>query len=406
VVPSAIRKARAAFASCTSIEDLMSSLGSNEALIGTPGSRRLLDTPALCIDLDAMERNIAAMAAFCRDKGIALRPHAKTHKSVNIAARQIAAGAIGICCATIGEAEVMAAGGIWGVLVTSPQVTPPKIARVVALNLAAEHGLAVVVDHPQNVADLSTAARASGKTLDVLVDFSSGHHRTGAATPDEAMALAHAIEAADGLRFAGVQAYYGNLQHIAGRAQRQDRAKRQHAVIADLVGKLRAAGFAVPVVTGAGTGTHDIDAEARVFTELQAGSYIFMDVEYAEALRDGRNALPFETSLLVQTAVVSVASAKVPGGYVTTDAGLKCFATEGPKPEVTSGGPPGATYDYAGDEHGRLFFPPAGPVPALGQRIEVMTPHCDPTVNLHDYYHVLRGDTLVDIWPVDARGKR
>jgi D-serine deaminase-like pyridoxal phosphate-dependent protein len=346
------------------------------------------------------------MAEFCRHQGVGLRPHAKTHQSVNIASRQIAAGAIGICCATIGEAEVMAAGGVRGMLVTSPQVTPPKIARVIALNLAATDGFAVVVDHPQNAADLAAAASASGKTLDVLVDFSSGHHRTGAATAEDAIALAQAVEAADGLRFAGLQAYYGNLQHIAGRAERQEKTRRQHAVIAGLVAQLRAAGLAVPVVTGAGTGTHDIDAEARVFTELQAGSYIFMDVEYAQALRDGRNALPFETSLFVQTAVVSVESAKAPGGYVTTDAGLKCFATEGPKPEVMSGGPPGAAYSYAGDEHGRLSFPAAGPVPALGERIELVTPHCDPTVNLHDFYHVVRGDTLVDIWPVDARGKR
>ncbi len=385
----------------------MSSLGPNEALIGKPGSRALLDTPALCIDLDAMERNISAMAEFCRDKGVALRPHAKTHKSVNIAARQIAAGAIGICCATVGEAEVMAAGGVRGVLVTSPQVTPSKIARIVALNLATENGFAVVVDHSQNVAELSAAASASGKPLDVLIDFSAGHHRTGAATEEDAIVLAHAVQAAPGLRLAGLQAYYGNLQHIAGRAERQEKTRRQHAVIAGLVGKLRAAGFAMPVVTGAGTGTHDIDAEARIFTELQAGSYLFMDVEYVQALRDGRNALPFETSLFVQTAVVSVASAQVPGGYVTTDAGLKCFATEGPKPEVMSGGPAGATYDYAGDEHGRMFFPPGnGPVPALGTRIELATPHCDPTVNLHDFYHVVQGDTLVDIWPVDARGKR
>jgi D-serine deaminase-like pyridoxal phosphate-dependent protein len=383
----------------------MPSLGPNEALIGKPGSRLKLDTPALCVDLDAMARNIAVMAEFCRHRQVALRPHAKTHKSVAIARSQVEAGAVGVCCATIGEAEVMAAGGIKGVLVTSPQVTPSKIARVVALNLAAD-GFAVVVDHRQNVADLAAAARAAGKTLDVLVDFSSGHHRTGAATADDAVALAYVVEANDGLRLAGLQAYYGNLQHIGDRAERQDKAKRQHAVIAGLIGRLRASGFAVPVVTGAGTGTHDIDAEGRIFTELQAGSYIFMDVEYAEALRDGRNALPFETSLFVQTAVVSVESAKVPGGYVTTDAGLKCFATEGPKPEVMSGVPPGATYGYAGDEHGRLFLPTSSEVPALGQRVEVVTPHCDPTVNLHDFYHVVRGDTLVDIWPVDARGKR
>ena len=176
-------------------------------------------------------------------------------------------------------------------------------------------------------------------------------------------------------------------------------------MLAGLLGKLRAGGLAVPVVTGSGTGTHDFDAETKIFTELQAGSYIFMDVEYICALTDGRNALPFETSLFVQTAVVSVASAKFPGGYVTTDAGLKCFATEGPAPEVLSGGPSGATYAYAGDEHGRLSFTPGpDPLPALGERVELVTPHCDPTVNLHDFYHLVRGDTLVDIWPIDARG--
>jgi 3-hydroxy-D-aspartate aldolase len=386
---------------------IMLSRGPNEPLIGKPGSRVLLDTPALCVDLDAMERNIAAMAEFCRNKRVALRPHAKTHKSVRIAERQIAAGAIGICCATIGEAEIMVAGGINGVHVTSPQVTPSKIARVVALNLAAKDGFSVVVDHPQNLADLDIAASASGQVLDVLVDFSAGHHRTGAATEEDAIVLTQAVHAAAGLRLAGLQSYSGNLQHIADRAERQEKAKQRLAVLAGLVGKLRAAGLAVPVVTGSGTGTHDFDAEAKIFTELQAGSYIFMDVEYIRALKDGRNALPFETSLFVQTAVVSVASAKVPGGYVTTDAGLKCFATEGPTPEVMWGGPPGATYAYAGDEHGRLFFTPGThPAPALGERIELVTPHCDPTVNLHDFYHLVRGDTLVDIWPVDARGKR
>ena len=385
----------------------MPSLGPNEPLIGKPGSRALLDTPALCIDLDAMERNTAAMAAFCRDKRIALRPHAKTHKSVKIAERQIAAGAIGICCATIGEAEVMVAGGIKGVHVTSPQVTPSKIARVVALNLTAQDGFSVVVDHPQNIADLAAAASTSGKALDVLVDFSAGHHRTGAATAEDAIVLAQAVQDAARLQLAGLQSYSGNLQHIASRAERQEKAKQRLAVLTGLVGRLRASGLAVPIVTGAGTGTHDFDAEAKIFTELQAGSYIFMDVEYIHALMDGRNTPPFETSLFVQTAVVSVASARIPGGYVTTDAGLKCFATEGPRPEVMSGGPPGATYAYAGDEHGRLFFAPETyPVPALGERIELVTPHCDPTVNLHDFYHLVRGDTLVDIWPVDARGKR
>jgi len=375
----------------------MPSLGPNEPLIGKPGSRALLDTPALCVDLDAMERNIAVMAEFCRDKRIALRPHAKTHKSVKIAERQIAAGAIGVCCATIGEAEIMVAAGIKGVHVTSPQVTTSKVARVAALNLAAADGFSAVADHLQNVADLAAAARASGKVLDVLVDFSAGHHRTGAATAEDAIVLAQAVDDAAGLRLAGLQSYSGNLQHISDRAARQEKAQQRLAVLADLVGKLRAAGLAVPMVTGSGTGTHDFDAEAKVFTELQAGSYVFMDVEYIRALADGRNAVPFETSLFVQTAVVSVASARLPGGYVTTDAGLKCFATEGPTPEVMSG-PPGATYAYAGDEHGRLSFTPGiHPVSALDVISAPVVPYCDKTVNLHEYNHIDSGDTNVDI---------
>jgi 3-hydroxy-D-aspartate aldolase len=383
------------------------SLGPNETLIGRPGSRALLDTPALCIDIDAMERNIAAMAALCRGKGIALRPHAKTHKSVRIAEKQQAAGAIGICCATIGEAEIMAQGGIAGIHVTSPQVTPSKITRVMAVNAGAARGFSVVVDDLQNLADLDAAVRKSGKILDILVDYSAGHHRTGAATEEDVMTLARAAQRAEGLRFRGVQSYSGNLQHIADRAERQAKAKQRLAVLAGIVAKLRDAGIEVPIVTGSGTGTHDFDAETNVFTELQAGSYIFMDVDYIKALKDGRNALPFETSLFVQTAVVSANGAKIPGGYVTTDAGLKSFATEGPKPEVMSGGPPGSTYAFAGDEHGRLFFPPGtAEIPRIGERVELVTPHCDPTVNLHDFYHLVRGDTLVDIWPVDARGKR
>jgi D-serine deaminase-like pyridoxal phosphate-dependent protein len=384
----------------------MPSLGPNEALIGKPGSRALLDTPALCVEIDAMERNITSMAALCRDKGIALRPHSKTHKSVKIAERQIAAGALGICCATIGEAEIMVRGGIKGVHVTSPQVTPSKLARVVALAGAAPLGFSVVVDDPGNLAALDASAQAAGLVIDVLVDFSAGHHRTGAATEEDVIALAHAAEAAKGLSLKGVQSYSGNLQHIADRAERQAKAKQRLAVLAGIVGQLRAAGIAVPIITGSGTGTHDFDSETKVFTELQAGSYIFMDVDYIRALKDGRNTPPFETSLFVHTAVVSIAAAKVPGGYVTTDAGLKSFATENWKPEVMSGGPPGATYGFAGDEHGRLFFPPGSAVPALGDRIELVTPHCDPTVNLYDVYHLVRGDTLVDIWPVDARGKR
>jgi D-serine deaminase-like pyridoxal phosphate-dependent protein len=296
----------------------------------------------------------------------------------------------------------MVAGGVPGVHITSPQVTPAKIARLVALNTGSHRGLSVAVDHPDTVAALDRAAQQAGKPLDVLVDFSAGHGRTGCAGEVELVALARAAAVAPGLVLRGIQSYSGNLQHIPQRAERRAKALAQLERLRGIVGRLRDAGIEVPIVSGAGTGTFDIDPEARVFTELQVGSYVFMDVDYRRALEDGRNALPFETALFVATAVVSVNAA----GYVTTDGGLKCFATDGPPPEVAAGAPPGSRYEFFGDEHGKLIVPPGAQRPRLGALIECVTPHCDPTVNLHDFYHVVREDRLIDIWAVDARGKR
>jgi 3-hydroxy-D-aspartate aldolase len=380
----------------------MPNLGPNASLIDVPGSRHALDTPALVVDLDALERNVAAMAAHARAVGVALRPHAKTHKSARIAEMQVRAGASGVCCATLGEAEVMVAGGIPGVHITSPQVTPPKIARLMALNARAERGLSVVVDHPDNLAVLDRAALAAKKPLAVLVDFSAGHRRTGCRDEPALSAVARAVVKAEGLVFRGIQSYSGNLQHIPRRAERREKALVQLAALRGIISRLRDAGIGVPIVTGAGTGTFDLDPEARVFTELQVGSYVFMDVDYLRALEDGRNAPPFEPALFLATAVVSANA----DGYVTTDGGLKSFATDGPAPEVARGAPPGSQYRFFGDEHGKLILPEGAPRPPLGAIIECVTPHCDPTVNLHDFYHLVRGDTLVDIWPVDARGKR
>ncbi len=373
----------------------------NDALIGVPGGRARLDTPALLIELEALERNIARMAEAARARGVALRPHAKTHKSDEIARRQIAAGAIGISCATLGEAEVMVEAGLPGVLITSPQVTESKIARLIALAAkAGPDGLMVVVDHPDNLAALDQAAEPLGHSLKVLVDCAAGLFRTGCATPEAALALARAAHGAKHLELAGLQHYSGNLQHIPVRAERAARAGKQRAELAAIVRQGRAEGLPLGIVTGGGTGTFDLDPDDRIFTELQTGSYVFMDVQYRQALADGTNELPFETALLVQTAVVSANAPK----WVTTDAGLKCFATEGPRPHILTGADSGGTYDYFGDEHGMLIY--TGPKPKLGDRIEVVTPHCDPTVNLHDVYHVMKGDTLVALWPVAARGRR
>jgi 3-hydroxy-D-aspartate aldolase len=372
----------------------------NTPLIGIAGGRQSLDTPALLIDLGALMRNIERMAAFAKARGVGLRPHVKTHKSVEIARRQVAAGAIGVSCVTLGEAEVMVKAGVPDVLITSPAVTPSKIARVVKLaRLAGPSGMMVVVDDPRNVADLAAATLGLPHPLEVLVDYGAGYNRTGAASEAQVLELASLIAAEPRLKLRGLQAYAGNLQHIADREQRSAAAAGLRETVARIVAEAKRSGIHFDIVTGAGTGTHDLDARRDAFTELQAGSYVFMDAEYTQVLGGPGQTSPFEVSLFVQTAVVSTNAA----GWVTVDGGTKCFATDSGVPLVARGTDPSSRYAFFGDEHGKLLF--AGSRPALGERVEFVTPHCDPTVNLHDAYHVVDGDTLVAIWPVDARGR-
>lgn len=368
-------------------------------MIGEAGSRQRLATPALIVDLDYLEENIACMAGFCEARNISLRPHAKSHKSVEICRRQIAAGAVGICCATLGEAEIMVAGGIANVLITSPIAGGTKIARLAALN-ASVSGLIAVSDHQDNVAALNQAAEGSNAPLKLLVDLDIGQWRTGATSVDAAVLLARQIDAAPYLEFAGVQAYGGHLQHIPEYSARKTAAGEASQRLRDVIEALETAGLEPMIVTGAGTGTYEIDTELGLYNELQAGSYIFMDVEYAdEALWSDSGSL-FETALFVQTTVISTNHSN----QATTDAGLKAFATDGPLPTLARGAPDGAAYKFTGDEFGCVTLPPDSEL-ALGSVVECVAPHCDPTVNLYDRYHCVRGDVLVEIWPIDARGK-
>lgn len=363
-------------------------------LIGQPGSRDRLNTPALIVDLNALEANIAAMAAFGRATGVALRPHAKTHKSADIGRMQVAAGAVGLCCAKLGEAEALAGEGIESILLTSPVVVAPGIARLVAL-AESMADLALVADHPDAVAAL--AAASTGKPIRVLVDIDPGMCRTGVASARDAVALARAIAEAPQLSYGGVQFYCGSDQHIPALADRRAAIADRTAYLQTVIAALAEAGLAPPVVTGGGTGTHRIDAELGELTELQVGSYVFMDREYGECdLGD-----TFATALIVDTRVISANHA----GLATLDAGLKAFATEAGLPIITSGAPVGSLYRFMGDEHGAVVVPDGATPPALGARLTAMTPHCDPTVNLYDAYHVVRGDILVAVWPVTARGR-
>ncbi|AJP73986.1 DSD1 family PLP-dependent enzyme [Sphingomonas hengshuiensis] len=352
-----------------------------------PFPRDALPTPALVIDLAALERNIAAMAAFAAARGIKLRPHAKTHKSAEIALRQIAGGAVGICCAKLGEAEALVDAGAADIHLTSPVVRPDAIARLAALNRRI--ALSVVVDHPDTVVALDAGVDAP---LTVLIDVDPGMLRTGVASAEAAVALARAITASARLKLGGVQFYCGSLQHVPALAERRAALAERAEYLRSVLAALAEAGFAVSHVTGGGTGSFAIDAELGVLTELQVGSYVFMDREYRDCEAAGPG---FETALFVDATVVSVNAP----GRVTIDAGLKAFAADAGVPVVLAGAE--GRYVFTGDEHGAVI----GAVPpGLGARVVLMPPHCDPTVNLYDRYHLVAGDEVIGAWPVTARG--
>jgi len=369
-------------------------------LIGRQGSRRSLNTPALVLDVEALDRNIAAMAAFAGDAGLKLRPHAKTHKSVDIARRQIEAGALGVCCAKLGEAEALAEGGIEGMLITSPVVGEAATERLVAL-AAKVPGLMASADHPDAVAAIGAAAKAAAVQVTLVVDLDPGLRRTGVASTEAAVALARQIAGHPALKFGGIQCYCGAEQHIEGYAERREAIVAKMTKLTDAIEALKAAGLAPPIVTGGGTGTHAIDAELGLFTELQVGSYVFMDRQYGDCALREDDASPFETSLMIDARVISASYPML----VTVDAGLKAFATEAGPPPILAGAPEGSAYRFMGDEHGAIVPPRGVEPPKLGERVTLAAPHCDPTVNLYEAYHVVRGDTLEAIWPVTARGR-
>jgi D-serine deaminase-like pyridoxal phosphate-dependent protein len=369
-------------------------------LIGQQGSRAALNTPVMVLDVEALDRNIATMAALTKAHNVALRPHAKTHKSVDIARRQLDAGAVGQCCAKIGEAEVLADGGITGLLITSPVTAPAAIERLAALAKRAP-GLMATVDNPGVAARLQHALAEAGATLDVVIDVDPGIRRTGVASPEAAVELAEAIAVADNLTLRGVQYYCGSHQHIEDYAARRAAIIDRTDYLATVVAALTDAGYPPEIVTGSGTGTHRIDLELGVFTELQAGSYIFMDKQYLDCDLTGDGKIPFETSLGVDARVVSANHAAL----VTIDAGYKSLSTDGGVATVTRGAPPETMFAFMGDEHAALIGPDIGTRLRPGDAVSLTVPHCDPTVNLYDFYHVVRGDMLVEMWPVSARGR-
>ena len=374
----------------------------NAAWLGCRDAWQQLETPALCVDLGALEYNIMHLARWARGVGVALRPHAKTHKCEAIARLQRAAGAIGMSAATLAEAEQMVAADVGCVLLTSPVVGAAKLRRLAALHARAAGRLLVVTDSGDSVRELEALAAAAGRPLGVLVEHHAGQQRSGCETRTEIDSLVAGIAASPNLRLEGLQHYFGHLQHLSDATERRARVLAEVSAARTIVEGLRRGGVPLAIVSGAGTGTLVAAVEADFYTELQPGSYVFMDTQYEDALATDRT-LEFHPSLFVAARVTSVQSA-ARRGYVTVDAGQKALAIDAPGPRPRGVAHAGERYAFSGDEYGHWFWRPGSVAPERGERIDLLPGHCDPTVALHDEYHVFRSGELIAIWPIGARG--
>lgn len=365
--------------------------------LSAPVEIELLPTPALLLDEPAMMRNIAKMAGFLEGRAKGFRPHAKTHKCPEIARRQVAAGAVGICAAKVSEAFVLINSGIEDVLLTSATLSPAK-AEVLA-SLSRRANLDVVVDSMVGLELLADALNDDDR-LGVLIDLDVEMGRTGTRSDQEALALAERIASVPAMTFRGVQHYAGHLMHIEGFDARRDRSLALWETVAGRVAKLAAAGYPAEVVTGCGTGTFNIDCDVEVVTDLQVGSYVFMDQEYR--LIGGQNSELFDDFEVALTVATTAISQPMAGKAVTVDGGYKVFASDSVNPEPLDMA--GSRFRFGGDEHGILLLGQGSQQPTLGSMQRFITPHCDPTVNLHDAYWVHDDEKVHARWPVSARG--
>jgi D-serine deaminase-like pyridoxal phosphate-dependent protein len=359
-----------------------------------------VETPALIIDLDAFETNLRLMQESIADFAGQLRPHAKTHKCPAIALAQIAHGAVGVCCQKVSEAEALVDGGVCDVLISNQVVGAAKMARVAAL--AGRARLSICVDDPEQIAALDEAMdRASddaAATLDVLVEIDVGAKRCGVAPGQPAVRLAELIGKTQHLHFAGLQAYHGSAQHRRSVEERRAAIKSAAELAAYTRDLLHAAGIDCPKITGGGTGSYLFEAGSSVYDELQAGSYIFMDADYAANEWADSGQPPFQHSLFVWTTVMS----RMPGVRAVVDAGLKSSSVDSGLPKLADKTTT-AVYTGASDEHGVITLNGAADFP-LGHKLKLIPGHCDPTVNMHDNFVCIRNGRVEAIWPITARG--
>jgi 3-hydroxy-D-aspartate aldolase len=356
-----------------------------------------IETPALVIDLDAFDRNVAKMADFARSAGVRVRPHAKTHKCAAIARRQIAAGAVGQCVQKVGEAEALVAGGITDVLVSNQVVGERKLRRLAGL--AREAKVALCFDAPEQVDAAAAVAKEAGVELGGLVEIEVGMERCGIAPGRAAAALARRIADAPNLTFRGLQAYHGRAQHLPTYQERAQAIAYAIDAVNETLAALAHEKLSCEIIGGAGTGTFAFEAASGVYNELQVGSYVFMDTDYARiGGKNGGRYTEFEHSLFVLSSVISAPAAD----RAIVDAGLKSYSAEKGPPWVH--GRDGIEVVGVSDEHGKLKVAPDAGRLRIGEQVWLIPGHCDPTVNLHDWYVGVRNGRVEALWPIGARG--
>ena len=371
--------------------DIPAAIGMDEADI---------QTPCLILDLDALERNIKRMGDYAKAHGMRHRVHGKMHKSVDVAKLQEAlGGAVGVCCQKVSEAEAFARGGIGDVLVSNQVRDPAKIDRLARLpKLGAR--TTVCVDDIENVAELSAAAQMHGSEIECLVEIDCGAGRCGVITTDAVVEIARAIDAAPGLKFGGIQAYQGAMQHLATFAERKEKLDVAIAQVIDAVDGLKAVNLDPEIISGGGTGSYHFESNSGIYNELQCGSYAFMDADYGRILDRNGNRIDeteWENAFFILTSVMSHAKAD----KAIVDAGLKAQSVDSGLPVVF--GRDDVQYVKCTDEHGVVADPNG--VLKVNDKLKLVPGHCDPTANLHDWYVGVRDGKVETVWPISARGK-
>lgn len=359
-----------------------------------------IQTPCLVLDLDALERNIIKMGQFAKDKNMRHRVHGKMHKSVDVALLQEKlGGSCGVCCQKVSEAEAFVRGGIKDVLVSNQVRDPAKIDRLARLPKLGARAICCV-DDLANIADLSAAAVKHGTQIECLVEIDCGAGRCGVQSTEDVVAIATAIDAAEGLKFAGLQAYQGAMQHLDDYQERKAKIEIAVAMVAEAVAALKSVGLECDIVGGGGTGSYYFEGESGVYNELQCGSYAFMDADYGRIMdRDGKriDQGEWQNALFLLTSVMSHAKAD----KAICDAGLKAQSVDSGLPVIF--GRTDVEYVKCSDEHGVIADPDG--VLKVGDKLKLVPGHCDPTCNVHDWYVGVRNGKVEALWPITARGK-